>query len=1320
MKKLVALLAATLSGALTLTAATPVAVWDGDFTATQTGYTLNRSGNAISQDNSTITIDQNVGVKVDFTTGFSSAMTVMFKYSNLSFNAQKTIATSFCSGGDENRTGVYLASGGTANGIWNTGDWAHPASTAFSASSGVLAFSYHKSNGTGLYYIDSAGVRTEVFFNSDLKASGDAAINGCTIGGERAKTGATLLSAATGMKITAIAIFNGGLTEAEMTDYEWPSDGAIIIKSDTTVSAINSQVGGEAEIKLLLSPGVTITMDESFTATTVKLVSFGNVTLAADSQPSAEELAKLNLSGVAGAVKRSWLEPDVIGLNFSADGYNYSYYYNGAKDTSSALAAGSWYHNGQEKSSNMSVYADSLTVVEWSSRAVWSETSGIYNGTFIQGYLEPWSDASVSIKASAIPFEKYDVIIYCSAGDSNAVFTAKQVNGKYYKWDATTQATVEASGFNDTWGAARVSKTAVYGTNAIRVDNLSGPLSILGGFGANMRGSISAIQIIPADVEIDATNGYVPDATRLENIRKDYREVTIKGDGDNGATLNYGSTTDTFTSHIVFDGGVHSVTYNNSGTASIAFAQNASSPVFETTNGASLNLYSIDLSGWQGNAQNKVPYSNMLVGEGTTLNLTPSEGSESRTFYYQGRFTIEPGATLKTSYTHQNSVFRLNGGAYEGYEQIYVPASELGSSHAVITGVDGNTGLRLHSDATVGVGIFVGENSALDFDIAITSSGSAPIGKWGDGVVNFNGDLSGYQGTLTVHEGTVNVGSATTLANVVNDGTLTFAYGVTISGYSGLGNVVVDISPIVNDGVIASGSYTLLPGAAVDPGHVEVTGLPEASGFSVQITSEGIVLTDEDVFSPVWTGGSGNWTDEQFDGRSGSTEDLPVVFANSADSDVAVLVSGDKSVTVIGFEADDTTYTLKPSDAQNAAKITSTGSLTVSGHAPVRIETPLEVAGISLAEGTEFTYANTALTIPAGALTGSGKFILDPGSGNTYTMSTAIAGFTGALTINSGTVKMGNKLCLGAGDRAAPITVKGGAILDLNGTTHGGDSGNVYNIVLEEGATYANSVTISDTKMFDVSGLTLQGNATVDASRANIGVTRHYHNPTTIALGEYTLTKIGDNDMYLSQPTISGAGTFRVSAGTVHITRYYYGGADAQPSVEGTLEVDKGATVQLDTNYKSGVTNSVNNLVANGEVKLASTGEGAFLVTGSLSGTGTVSTPIVFAPSAVFKPTGTGYLTITESLSLPTSTVGEEDVPYMVIDLTDALASGTTAIPLFKVGSAENLPDAENIGFVYPGQEVPSQTLPKGWTLSKTSGGRGYKLSKGNFSIRLR
>ena len=339
MKKLLALLSAAV-GATAAFAATPAAVWDGDFTATQTGFTLNRSGNAISQDNSTITIDQDVGVKVDFTTGFSSAMTVMFKYSDLAFDAQKTLATSFCSGGDENRTGVYAASGGTINGIWNTANWNNPSET-LSESSGILAFCYHKSNGTSLYYVNTDGTRLELFNKSGLKASGDAAINGCTIGGERAKSGATLLSAATGMKITGIAIFDGILTEAEMTGYVWPSEiQTINVSANTSVSAINAQYDSTTykAAKVTVASGVTITVDAAFNAKIQSVSSTGSITLSAASQPDASyNLANVDFSGVKGGLLRSWLTPGVVGFNFrSASG----------TDVSGALAtADNWIHD---------------------------------------------------------------------------------------------------------------------------------------------------------------------------------------------------------------------------------------------------------------------------------------------------------------------------------------------------------------------------------------------------------------------------------------------------------------------------------------------------------------------------------------------------------------------------------------------------------------------------------------------------------------------------------------------------------------------------------------------------------------------------------------------------------------------------------------------------------------------------------------------------------------------------------------------------------------------------------------------------------------
>ena len=308
MKRLLMTIAAAIGVSAYAGTKSPAAVWEGNFAAEQSGFTLNRNGNAISADNSTITIDQDVGVKVDFSTGFTGTMTVMFKYSDLSFDAQKTIATSFCSDGDENRTGVYLASGGTANGIWNTGDWANPMET-LSESSGTLVFCYSRSGGTGLYYVSDAGVRTEVYFKNNLKTGNDAAINGCTIGGERAKTGATLLSAATGMKITAIAIFDGDLTEAEMTGYAWPSETQqIAVDTGTSVSAINAQFESSnyKAVNVTIADGVSIAVDTAFDTTLpLSVKSSGLITLSADTQPDASYFANVDFSGVKGGLLRS-------------------------------------------------------------------------------------------------------------------------------------------------------------------------------------------------------------------------------------------------------------------------------------------------------------------------------------------------------------------------------------------------------------------------------------------------------------------------------------------------------------------------------------------------------------------------------------------------------------------------------------------------------------------------------------------------------------------------------------------------------------------------------------------------------------------------------------------------------------------------------------------------------------------------------------------------------------------------------------------------------------------------------------------------------
>jgi len=1300
-------------------AATPVAVWDGDFkqgSSTKGGWTLVDWNETHAADGSSVTIDRNnQGLMINSSYG-KSGITVLVKYSGLSVSSSshRVLAASCVTAAHKyDRTGITLKSDGKLVGLWNSSTTANSdtdngTASGSIASSGVMAFKYG-TGGTYLYYAANTGGSYDTVWGSGgLIASTDinnSSIYGAAIGGMSNEASRNGYEAAKGMTITAIAVFDSVLSLEDLNSYAFPSEGATSISTDTTVTALNAQFGDATELKLKFAPGVKLTMDTAFTATNVKILSNGSVELVAATQPDATELAKFDFSGVEGAVKRCWLGPDVIGYNFCSDGYNMSYFYGGAADTSSALATGAWYANGQSKAGTEKVYLDGLTTLSWSAPTVWSEGTGISKGTFIQGYLDD-NGGSPVVEVSALPFESYDVIIYCSAGSEGAKFQAKYVNGHYYKWDAETGATVIATGAGDNWGSAKTSVTPVYGTNCIRVNNLSGPLTIRGGQrNSNLGGGcVSAIQIIPADVEIDATNGFVADATRAANIRKDYREVTIFGSENNGATIDFGNSFATFTSHIVFDGGTHTLNYQNPNNS--ASFNNPGAPVIETRNGAIVNFTTKDLTGYTGAATAKVPYSDIKVGEGTVLNFIPN--ANSNTFYYQGRITLESGATLNSHYT-SGDLFRMNGGAVEGYEQIYVPESLQGSEHAVIDGAEGNTGLFFPESATKGLGVFVGENSTLDMNLAVKSADSgAPLGKWGDGTLNLNGNMSGYKGTLTVHEGTVNVGTSNTLANVVNDGTLTFAYGTTISTYSGAGNVVVDVSPLVNYGVIASGSYTLLPGAAVDPGNVEVTGLPEESGFSVQITSEGIVLTDEDVFSSVWTGGSGNWTDGQFDGRTGSTEGLPVLFANSENSDVAVLVTGDKSVVSMGFVADDTAYTL------SGDQITTTEGIAVSGVAPVVISNKVVVGGsVVLNAGTELTLATDDVSLASGALSGSGTLLLDPGEGNEFTMSTANTSFTGEAVIASGTVKMGDAQSFGVVTKDGVIRVKGGATFDANHagaiTTYYAENGHKLGLVLESGATFASSTQNDDRKLSAVSSLTLEGDATVDATTADVSIALHLNwDYTHINLGANTLRKKGNNTFSLSACKIDGTGVFHVEEGSVTICNSYYG-TRAGLFTEGTLRLDSGTYFNMTHYYNAGKypVFTVKNLELNGIVtRQAGTDatNSTLTVTGYVTGNGT--TPMLtLAEGAVFKPTGTGYLTITESLTLPS--VLTNDVSGIDFD-------SASTVPLFKVGSSEMLPEAESMAF-------SCGALPKRWSLEKTSNGLGYRLKKEmSFSIRLR
>ena len=1271
-------------GALSAKGATPVAVWDGDFSEmTQGIYTLSENGN--TKTDTYLQISGNNGILLTSTDALN-VFTVIVRCSglNLSTNVAQVLFTSYGAANSphDNKTGVNLpANNAVCRGIWEGADWNNGATQgSVPENYTTLIYNHQQTNGTYAYAlgptsdVDDTVVRTTLYSVVGLRSSGST-YKGCAIGGMRGATSETLLPA-TGLKITAIAVFASTLTEAEMKSYAFPSETQVYnVSSDTTVSAINTALAGAGAVELDVTAGVTITMDEAFEAGAVTFVSSGTVRLSAKCPPSSTELAKFNFAGVQGGVIRSWLTPGVVGYNFNATDTD-------RNDTSSALATGQWFVTTSNNSSSTGIMPDGLSELTWSASGNYND--GYSGSTFIRGYLDDNSSQSPVIKLSVVPYETYDVIIYCSTDSNNFQFSPKEVNGTLYRWDSDLEETVSTTDPYAGWGQSKTSTTAALGTNAIKVTGLSGPLTVKGGQYSNtstckLRTCISAIQIMPSGetsgnskITIDATEGMtISDSDMLSKIRTTYNNVWILGDGENGITLDYGTSTASFTSHILFEGGKHILKYRNGGTADIPFGENSGAPVIETANGAILDFYQHDLSGWQGSAEAKVPNSNIRVNAGTRINIYPYG---SGTTYYQGRYTIEPGGTITSYFTDGSpSNFRLNGGAVQGCEQIYVPSSDPGSAPAVFNGCEGNTGLRLPADNTKGLGFYVGANSTLDFDLGITSiSAEQPIGKWGEGTLKLNGSMSGYASTLTIHEGTVLVSTATTLANVVNNATLAFAYGANqpaFTAYSGSGNVQIDVSELTPE---AGNTYVLMAGIAMDASKVELINLSD-SKFHVAITDEGVVLTDYTGFDPTWTGASGVWSASQFDGREGDTTDRSVIFAESAgNATVAVTVSGEKSVASLAFIANDTAYTL------SGNKITASGAINVSGASPVVISAPIEADAVSLAADTSLTFSTTDLTIPDGGISGAGTLILDPGAGNTYTMSGGNTSYTGEAVIKSGTVKMGDKTAFGPLARSSSIRVKGGAALST-GCNNGATEGETNRLILEEGATYTAYESISDIKLFPISQLTLEGNANIVAYSARVGVTKHYNDPLTIALNGYTLTKTGANTFYIAAATITGNGILDIAEGTLNINSgYYSGGQNETTFVNGTLRIAAGATVHLDE-YRRDATLSVKDLILNGSVTCANDPSTSTLtVTGELSGSGT--TPMLtLADGATLKPKSlTEKLTVTESLTLS----GSINVDISGLDLTGKfklpIITSPTQITAEQVASFDRGANSEN------------------------------------------
>ena len=521
MKKLSALLTAAI-GAAAAFGATPLAVWDGANTSLGNFSLTAQNGNTIQ--NNAITIASGATGGVVYTGAASSLnnCTFIIRCSGLDLaNANNqyllSLHQNMLGGGNGdasyNKVGVSLAANNAAvRGIWENAFYGNNnTQVADPFSSGTdIVINIQTSGGVFAYEIVTdadTGARSLVkrFGNVNLKAS-NTNYKGFSLGGKFEKN-STNLSPATGWTISKMAVFGSTLSEAEIMEYAFPSDvDTIAVNANTTVSALNALIAASSGAKIILSvaDGVEIAVDTAFVASVpVEVASSGTITLSANAQPDASYFSAVSFA-VQGGLLRSWLTPGVVGFNFNANGGRSAQgNTDGAADTSLALEIGTWYKDAYSASgSSTAMFADGLSLLTWKSKNVWSEVASLTSGTFIQGYLDDGSDGNgpLTITLTGVPYETYDLIIYCSTDTSSNGFKAKTVNGTIYKWDDATGTTVVAGGASEKWGlASAAAGKAVYGANTLRINNLTGALTILGGVQENnARGCISAIQIMPA------------------------------------------------------------------------------------------------------------------------------------------------------------------------------------------------------------------------------------------------------------------------------------------------------------------------------------------------------------------------------------------------------------------------------------------------------------------------------------------------------------------------------------------------------------------------------------------------------------------------------------------------------------------------------------------------------------------------------------------------------------------------------------------------------------------------------------------------------
>ena len=305
-----------------------------------------------------------------------------------------------------------------------------------------------------------------------------------------------------------------------------------------------------------------------------------------------------------------------------------------------------------------------------------------------------------------------------------------------------------------------------------------------------------------------------------------------------------------------------------------------------------------------------------------------------------------------------------------------------------------------------------------------------------------------------------------------------------------------------------------------------------------------------------------------------------IEFKNCGDGTTAK-VSDDSKQIIVDFVA--RSWATVSGDTKLSALIEAAGGAPASdaivgikmiGNYTLTIDTNLTVGQLAFSNGSGSTLViEEGVTLEVNDVTGINKItnngaLVKTGDGTVaWPFNNASKGVT---IVRNGTLKVASNT--GGDGTDQTVRVKDGATFDLNGVRDV-----TVNVILEEGAEFANSgADIADYAKQTVK-VTLEGNATATFA-GNFGLLAFGYGETKLDLGSKTLTLNGPaKKFWLCNTAITGMGTIRVKHGYLNTTSRASIGEDC------TLDVPNGGALILnaDLTVKNFVNGTINNIAGN-------------------------------------------------------------------------------------------------------------------------------------------